>query len=88
MSNHLYCVFGKKNFIKLIPKKKETGTRKYTPKDIENIQLIYHLVKERGMTLEGARKQLKQKSGAVAQKEILTKLEKIKFELKEILDHI
>jgi DNA-binding transcriptional MerR regulator len=37
------------------------GNRMFTPEDITNLQLIYHLVKERGFTLEGAKTHLKKK---------------------------
>ena len=80
--------FWENEFEEINPKKKDSGIRKYTPKDINTIQLIYHLVKEKGMTLDGAKKQLKEKRGAVAQKDILIKLEKIKFELKQISDQL
>jgi len=80
--------FWENEFEVIQPKKKKSGTRKYTPKDIDTIQLIFHLVKERGMTLDGAKKQLKQKSGTVAQQDILIRLEKIKSELKQISDQL
>lgn len=41
------------------PKKNKKGNRLFTAKDIENFHLIWHLVKERGMTLNGAKKKLK-----------------------------
>lgn len=44
----------------LRPKRNKKGNRLYTPGDVENLKLIYHLVKERGMTLEGARKALRE----------------------------
>ena len=80
--------FWENEFDEIKPKKKESGTSKYTPEDIQLIQLIFHLVKEKGMTLDGAKKQLKQKKGTVAQQDILIRLEKIKHELKQILDQI
>ena len=55
--------FWENEFDSIKPKKKQTGTRKYTQKDIESIQLIYHLVKEKGMTLAGAKSRLKEKRG-------------------------
>ena len=44
----------------LKPKKNAKGNRMFTPEDVKNLQLIYHLVKERGFTLEGARTHLKE----------------------------
>jgi DNA-binding transcriptional MerR regulator len=54
------------------------GTRRYSSMDIEKLQVIHHLVKEKGYTLEGAKDQLK-----VLNKnfEIIKKLEKIKANL-------
>ena len=46
------------------PKRNKKGNRLFSPQDVENLKLIYHLVKERGMTLEGAKKALKQNSGS------------------------
>lgn len=43
----------------LKPKKNTKGNRLFTPEDVDNLHLIYHLVKERGFTLEGAKKKLK-----------------------------
>lgn len=80
--------FWENEFEVLSPKKKKSGTRKYTPKNVETIQLIYLLVKEKGMTLEGAKKQINQKSKLVSQQDILIKLEEIKSELKKISDQL
>lgn len=37
------------------PKKNRKGNRQFTKEDIRNVKLIYHLVKEKGFTLQGAR---------------------------------
>ena len=37
------------------PRKNKKGNRQFTKEDIEDIKLIYHLVKERGFTLQGAK---------------------------------
>ncbi|MBP6979217.1 MAG: MerR family transcriptional regulator [Bacteroidales bacterium] len=50
--------FWEKEFDILKPKKNKKGNRMFTREDMENLQIIYHLVKERGYTLEGARRQL------------------------------
>ena len=52
--------FWEKEFDVLQPKKNAKGNRKFTPQDIQNLQLIYHLVKERGFTLDGAKTHLKE----------------------------
>ena len=80
--------FWENEFDSIKPKKKHSGTRKYTQKDVESIQLIYHLVKEKGMTLEGAKNLIKNNNGMMDQRKLIVKLEKIKFELKLILDKI
>lgn len=77
--------FWEKEFAEIQPKKKESGTRKYTPQDVANIQRIYHLVKEKGLTLEGTRKQLKLKhSDSEGNLALIQKLEKVKSELEEL----
>ena len=48
--------FWEKEFPQLSPKKGSRGVRQYRKEDIETVKLIYHLVKERGMTLPGDRK--------------------------------
>ncbi len=47
--------FWEKEFDEVNPKKNRNGKRQYTQKDIDNVKLIYHLVKEKGYTLAGAR---------------------------------
>lgn len=77
--------FWEKEFDVLKPKKNAKGNRKFTPQDIKNLQLIYHLVKERGFTLEGAKTHLKEeKSKSMSKFEIIQKLEKVKAELLNI----
>ena len=51
--------FWEKKFDVLRPKKNAKGNRLFTPEDVENLKIIYHLVKERGMTLSGAEKYMK-----------------------------
>lgn len=52
--------YWEKEFDVLQPKKNKKGNRLFTSKDIDNIYIIYHLVKERGMTLKGVKKKLKE----------------------------
>ena len=52
--------FWEKEFDILKPKKNAKGNRKFTPEDVKNLKLIFHLVKERGFTLEGAKIHLKE----------------------------
>ena len=55
--------FWEKEFDILKPKKNKKGNRMFTKKDVDNLTIIYHLVKERGFTLEGAKKKLKENKG-------------------------
>lgn len=52
--------FWEKEFDIIRPHKNKKGNRLFTQKDIDHFHLIYHLVKERGMTLKGAQKKLKE----------------------------
>lgn len=77
--------FWEKEFDVLKPKKNAKGNRKFTPEDINNLKLIYHLVKERGFTLEGAKTHLKEgKQKVLSQFEIIRKLKDIKAQLVKI----
>ncbi|SDS14656.1 MerR family transcriptional regulator [Gramella sp. MAR_2010_147] len=74
--------FWEKEFDAIKPKKNAKGNRKFTPEDIKNLELIYHLVKERGFTLEGAKTHLKEeKQKTLTNFEIIRKLESVKAEL-------
>ncbi|MBN8566180.1 MAG: MerR family transcriptional regulator [Flavobacteriales bacterium] len=77
--------FWDKEFDILKPKKNAKGNRMFTPDDVKNLQLIYHLVKERGFTLEGAKTHLKEGQKKTLDKfEIISKLEGIKAQLVQI----
>jgi len=81
--------FWEKEFDALKPKKNAKGNRKFTPEDIKNLKLIYHLVKERGFTLEGAKTHLKEeKQKTLNNFEIISKLEDIKNQLLKIKDQL
>ena len=74
--------FWEKEFDVIKPKKNAKGNRKFTPEDIKNLELIYHLVKERGFTLEGAKTHLKEeKQKTLTNFEIIRKLEGVKAKL-------
>ncbi|MNK01408.1 HTH-type transcriptional repressor YcgE [compost metagenome] len=74
--------FWDKEFDVLKPKKNAKGNRMFTPDDVKNLQLIYHLVKERGFTLEGAKVHLKEGQKKTMDKfEIIRKLEAVKTNL-------
>lgn len=79
--------FWEKEFRQISPKKTESGKRKYTAKDIQNIQQIYHLVKEKGFTLSGAKDFIKSnKNQSTKISEIELKLNNIKTTLVELLN--
>ena len=81
--------FWEKEFNALKPKKNAKGNRKFTPEDIKNLKFIYHLVKERGFTLEGAKIHLKEgKKETLNNFEIISKLEDIKSQLVKIKNHL
>lgn len=66
----------------IAPKKSKGGTRKYTKEDIEKIRVFHHLVKERGMTLQGARNKLKTNKDSIERNfEIIKRLEAVKAEI-------
>ena len=71
--------FWEKQFDILKPKKNKKGNRIFTKKDMANLEIIYHLVKERGFTLQGAKNKLKEnKSDTIENVEIINKLKQLK----------
>ena len=80
--------FWENEFEILKPKKNKKGTRKYTPENIKHLQFVYHLVKEKGMTLAGAKKHLKQIGQPEAKIVLLDKLKSIRSELQAIKDQL
>lgn len=81
--------FWEKEFDILKPQKNKKGNRLFTQKDIENLKLIYHLVKERGYTLQGAKDKLKENRGDVLDKvEIVESLNRIKGFLLDLKDQV
>ena len=74
--------YWEKEFPMIAPKKTGGNVRQYRKEDIENIRLVYHLVKEKGLTLPGARQRLKDnKEATVRNYEIVNRLKGIKEEL-------
>jgi DNA-binding transcriptional MerR regulator len=73
----------------LQPKKNKKGNRLFTVEDVENLRVIFHLVKERGYTLQGARTKLRESKTVVAGNaglyESLMKIRGFLVELKEQL---
>jgi DNA-binding transcriptional MerR regulator len=79
--------YWEKEFDILKPKKNKKGNRLFTKKDIDNLRYIYHYVKERRLTLEGAKQKMKEnKEDTVNNFEVIKKLQDIRRQLKEITD--
>ncbi len=74
--------FWEGEFENINPKKTASGTRQYTKDDIMQVEVVYHLVKEKKMTLGGARQLLKTKKDEQEKRIIvIEKLNEIKTEL-------
>lgn len=74
--------YWEKEFDIIRPKTNAKGVRFYKKEDVESVRLVHYLVKERGMTLAGARQKLKDnKDNTIKQGEIVYKLRQIKEEL-------
>ena len=74
--------YWEKEFPMISPKKAGGNIRQYRKEDIEDIRLVYHLVKEKGMTLQGAKQRLKVNKEKTAQTaEVVSRLKEIREEL-------
>ena len=81
--------FWEKEFIIIKPKKNKKGNRYFTENDINNFKIIFHLVKERGYTLKGAKEKLKGNPEDLEnQKQIVSKLHKVKSFLHNLKDQL
>ena len=77
--------FWEKEFDVIKPHNNKNGNRQFTKADVDNFHLIYHLVKEKGMTLKGAQQQLKnRKDETELHFEVIKRLKGIKEELLSI----
>lgn len=74
----------------LRPHKNKRGNRMFSADDVEKLKQIYHLVKERGMTLEGARKVMRGASGKelARETELLERLQRIRSALVEVREEL
>jgi len=71
--------FWEKEFDILKPKKNKKGNRLFTKEDVENLKIIYHLVKERGYTLQGAKDKLKDNKQDISDNvEVIERLQNLK----------
>lgn len=81
--------FWEKEFDIIKPKKNKKGNRMFTKEDVENFHIIYHLVKEKGMTLKGAQKKMKEnREDTLNNFEVIKSLNSIKSMLLEIKDEL
>ena len=81
--------FWENEFDILKPHKNNKGNRMFTNDDIENLKIIYHLLKERGMTIKGAQKKLKEnKEDTLQNFEVVNRLQEIRQMLVEIKDEM
>ena len=77
--------YWEKEFEQLAPRKAGRGVRQYTQKDIDLLKLIYHLVKEKGMTLKGAKSRLAvNKEKTDKNFEVVSRLKQIRQELMDM----
>jgi DNA-binding transcriptional MerR regulator len=77
--NNSLIRFWEKEFDIIKPKKNKKGNRMFTPTDLENFRVIFHLVKERGFTLQGAQQKLKEnKKDTFDNVEVVDRLNKVK----------
>jgi DNA-binding transcriptional MerR regulator len=73
----------------LTPRKNKKGDRLFTKENIQQIQIIYNLVKVRGFTLEGAKQELKKdKSSLTDQHSLLERIKAIQSQLKSLDDKL
>lgn len=87
--NETLLRYWEKEFPQIVPKKSGRNVRQYTRDDIEQIRIVYNLVKVRGMKLSAARELLKKnKKGTVQTVEVVERLRAIRAELRELRDAI
>lgn len=81
--------FWENEFDILKPHKNNKGNRMFTKEDIENLKIIYHLLKERGMTIKGAQKKLKEnKEDTLQNYEVVSRLQEIRQMLVDIREEL
>ena len=82
--------FWEKEFTIIKPTKNKKGNRLFSKQDVDHFHVIYHLVKEKGYTLAGAKEKLKVKESETGtEMEVIFRLKKIKtflLDIKETLD--
>ena len=81
--------FWESEFEIIKPKKNRKGNRQFTKEDIDNVRTIYHLVKEKGFTLQGAKEMLRNDSQSVKDKmEMMDSLKRVRSFMVELRDRL
>ena len=81
--------FYEKEFEILQPKKNKKGNRLFTAEDVENLKIIFHLVKEKGFTLQGAKEHLKGNKEVIKENQrVIDSLESLKQFLLEVKEQL
>lgn len=81
--------FWETEFEGIQPKKNRKGNRQFTKEDIDQVKLIYHLVKEKGFTLMGAKEMVKSDSiGLHGRMEVIDSLKRVRKFLVELRDNL
>ncbi len=81
--------FWESEFEIIQPKKNRKGNRQFTKEDIDNVRTIFHLVKEKGFTLQGAKEMLKNDTQTVRDKmELINSLKKVRAFLVEVKEKL
>lgn len=71
--------FYEKEFEILQPKKNAKGNRLFRPEDLDNLKIIFHLIKDKGFTLQGAKDYMKTNKNEVQDNQkVIDSLEKLK----------
>ena len=87
--NETLLRYWEKEFPQIVPKKSGRNVRQYTRDDIEQIRIVYNLVKVRGFKLAAARKMLREnKQGVDNNARLMEGLIKVRDELKEMKKHL
>ena len=71
----------------MLSPKRVNGVRKYTPKDIENFKVVYHLIKDKGLKISAVGKYMSTKpmDSISASAEVVERLEKLKARFQQVL---
>lgn len=81
--------FWENEFDILKPQKNKKGNRMFTTEDLGNLKIIYHLLKEKGLTIKGAQKKLKDnKEDTIQNFEVVSRLQEIRQQLIEIKEEL